>query len=195
MGSKGLVERVHDYLERSFLPGRTFDGPAGFNAQLGAWIAVVNTRPRRALGCAPADRIAADKAAMLALPPVAPVTGWRSSARLARDHYIRLDANDYSVHPAVIGRRVEVIADLARVRVLCGGQVVADHERAWAWHQTITDPEHHAAAQAPRRQRAGVLPRFGSRRSGSAAWLSTTPCWAPARAAGQRDGPGEGAGP
>jgi hypothetical protein len=38
--------------------------------------------------------------------------------RLARDHYIRLDSNDYSVHPAAIGRRVEVSADLARVRVL-----------------------------------------------------------------------------
>src|SRR6185437_1554295 len=155
--AKGLVERVHDYLERSFLPGRSFGGPADFNVQLGAWIAVVNTRGRRALGCAPADRIAADKQAMLALPPVAPATGWRSSARLARDHYVRLDSNDYSVHPAVIGRRVEVVADLARVRVLCGGQVAADHERAWAWHQTITDPEHHAAAKALRRQRAGVL--------------------------------------
>jgi transposase len=155
--AKGLVERVHDYLERSFLPGRSFDGPADFNVQMGAWIAVVNTRARRALGCAPSDRIAADKAAMLALPPVAPATGWRSSARLARDHYVRLDSNDYSVHPAVIGRRVEVVADLARVRVLCAGQVAADHERAWAWHQTITDPEHHAAAKALRRQRVGVL--------------------------------------
>jgi transposase len=155
--AKGLVERAHDYLERSFLPGRSFAGPADFNAQLGRWIAVVNTRPRRALGCAPADRIAADKQAMLALPPVAPTTGWRSSARLPRDHYIRLDSNDYSVHPAVIGRRVEVTADLATVRVLCGGQVVAGHERAWAWHQTITDPGHHAAAKALRRQRAGVL--------------------------------------
>jgi transposase len=155
--AKGLAGRVHDYLERSFLPGRTFDGPAGFNVQLAAWAAVVNTRTRRALGCAPSDRIAADRAAMLTLPPVAPATGWRSSARLARDHYIRLDSNDYSVHPAVIGRRVEVIADLARVRVLCGGQVVADHERAWAWHQTITDPGHYAAAKALRRQRAGVL--------------------------------------
>jgi len=155
--AKGLVERVHDYLERSFLPGRSFDGPADFNVQLGAWIAVMNTRTRRALGCAPADRIAADKQAMLALPPVAPATGWRSSARLARDHYVRLDSNDYSVHPGVIGRRVEVVADLARVRVLCAGQVAADHERAWAWHQTITDPEHHAAAKALRRQRVGVL--------------------------------------
>jgi transposase len=155
--AKGLIERCHDYLERSFLPGRSFAGPADFNAQLRQWLAVVNTRPRRALGCAPADRITADRQAMLALPPVPPATGWRFSARLARDHYIRLDANDYSVHPAVIGRRVEIIADLASVRVLCEGKVVASHQRVWARHQTISDPEHVAAARALRRQRAAVL--------------------------------------
>jgi len=155
--AKGLIERAHDYLETSFLPGRSFASPSDFNTQLQQWLAVVNTRQRRALGCAPTDRITADRAAMLVLPPVAPATGWRSSTRLARDHYVRLDSNDYSVHPAVIGRRVEVIADLHRVRVLCEGRLVADHERIWAWHQTISDPEHVAAARTLRRERVGVL--------------------------------------
>ncbi len=63
--AKGLIERSHDYLERSFLPGRTFDSPADFNTQISDWLAVVNTRTRRALGCAPTDRIDADPAAML----------------------------------------------------------------------------------------------------------------------------------
>jgi transposase len=155
--AKGLVERANGYLETSFLPGRTFTSPADFNAQLAAWLALVNTRTRRALGCAPSERIAADRAAMLTLPPVAPATGWRASARLARDHYIRLDGNDYSVHPGVIGRRIEVLADLERVRVLCDGRLVADHDRAWAKHQTITDPEHLAAARLLRRERIGRL--------------------------------------
>jgi transposase len=155
--AKGLIERAHDYLERSFLPGRAFDGPAGFNTQLTQWLAVANTRTRRALGCAPTERITADKQAMLTLPPVAPVVGWRASTRLARDHYIRLDSNDYSVHPAVIGRRVEIVADLARVGVVCDGRAVADHERIWAWHQTISDPEHVAAARSLRRKRIGTL--------------------------------------
>jgi transposase len=155
--AKGLVERAHDYLERSFLPGRLFASPAAFNTQLESWLATVNTRPRRALGCAPTDRIAADKAAMLTLPPVPPAVGWRASVRLPRDHYIRLDSNDYSVHPAVIGRRVEVVADLARVRVLCDGKPVADHERVWAWHQSLADPDHVTAAKALRRNRAGPL--------------------------------------
>ena len=155
--AKGLIERAHDYLERSFLPGRAFAGPTDFNAQLQHWLGLVNLRRRRALGCAPADRIGADRAAMLALPPVPPATGWRSSARLARDHYVRLDSNDYSVHPSVIGRRIEVIAGLDRVRVLCEGKVVADHERIWGWHQTISDPVHVEAARELRRQRTGVL--------------------------------------
>ena len=122
---------------------------------------MVNTRRRRVLGCAPTERIAADKAAMLALPPVAPATGWRASARLARDHYVRIDSNDYSIHPAVIGRRIELIVDLHRVRALCDGRLVADHERVWAWHQTITDPDHLAAAKALRRERVGALRPVG----------------------------------
>jgi transposase len=159
--AKGLIERAHDYLERSFLPGRQFDSPADFNTQLQQWLTQVNSRIRRALGCAPADRITADRAGMLTLPPVAPATGWRSATRLPRDHYVRLDSNDYSVHPAVIGRRIEVIADLERVRAVCDGRLVADHERVWAWHQTISDPEHVAAARALRRDRVGVLRPVG----------------------------------
>jgi len=154
---KGIIERAHDYLERSFLPGRVFTGPGDFNTQLQGWLTLVNGRTRRALGCAPTDRIGADRQAMLRLPPVAPATGWRTSTRLARDHYVRLDSNDYSVHPAVIGRRIEVVANLDRVRVLSDGRTVADHERLWAWHQTLTDPEHLEAAKVLRRTRVGAL--------------------------------------
>jgi hypothetical protein len=57
----------------------------------------------------------------------------------------------------VIGRRIELIVDLHRIRALCDGRLVADHERAWAWHQSITDPDHLAAAKALRRERVGAL--------------------------------------
>ncbi len=156
--AKGLVERANGYLETSFLPGRTFASPADFNAQLADWTTLVNQRRRRVLGCAPAERIDADRAGMLPLPPVAPVTGWRSGLRLPRDHYVRLDANDYSVDPAVIGRRVEVSADLDRVRVVCDGRLAADHQRCWARHQTITDPAHQAAAARLRADRHALPP-------------------------------------
>jgi transposase len=155
--AKGLVERLHDYLERSFLPGRTFTGLGDFNAQLQGFLVRANTRQHRALGCRPADRIDTDRAAMLALPPVPPTDGWRSSTRLARDHYVRLDSNDYSVHPGVIGRRIDIHATLDSVRVFSDGRQVADHERVWAKHQTISAPDHLAAARALRRDRLEIL--------------------------------------
>jgi transposase len=156
--AKGGIERLHDYLERSFLPGRSFDSPADFNTQLQAWLQLANTRRKRSLGCAPADRIAADKAAMLSLPPVPPATGWEHTLRLPRDHYVRLDSNDYSVHPSAVGRRVLIRADLDRVRVWCEGVVVADHLPVWARHQTISDPAHVKAAQMLRQQRFTLVP-------------------------------------
>jgi transposase len=156
--AKGIIERLHDYLERSFLPGRSFDSPADFNTQLQAWLQLANRRRKRSLGCAPADRIVADKAAMLSLPPVPPSIGWETTLRLPRDHYVRLDSNDYSVHPSAVGRRVLIRADLDRVQVWCEGGLVADHVRIWARHQTISDPAHVKAAQMLRQQRFTLVP-------------------------------------
>jgi len=144
--SKGLVERANGYLETSFLPGRRFASPGDFNAQLTDWLVRANNRQHRMLGCRPAERWDADRQAMLPLPPVAPVIGWRQTTRLPRDHYVRLDGNDYSVHPSVVGRRVEVTADGDHVTVLCEGRPVARHDRCWAKHQSLTDPVHRQAA-------------------------------------------------
>jgi transposase len=159
--SKGMVERANGYLETSFLPGRRFGSVSDFDAQLGEWIATrANTRARRALdGAAPVDRIGADRAAMLALPPIQTASiGWRHSVRLPRDHYVRLDSCDYSVHPAAVGHRVEVLADLATVRITRAAAVVGEHQRCWARQQTITD-EQHAEAAAVLRQAYQDQPR------------------------------------
>ncbi|MFD0440936.1 IS21 family transposase [Streptomyces chartreusis] len=141
--AKGLVERANGYLETSFLPGRHFAGPDDFNTQLHAWLKVANRRQHRTLKARPTERWEADKAGMIALPPVDPPSWWRFSVRLGRDHYVRIDTNDYSVDPAAIGRTVTVLCDNEQVLVLAaGGEIVAQHPRCWARHQTLTDPEH-----------------------------------------------------
>ena len=150
--AKGLVERANGYLETSFLPGRTFTSPADFNGQLEQWLQRANRRQHRALGCCPVDRLEADRTSMLSLPPVAPTVGWASSVRLPRDHYVRLDSNDYSVHPSAVGRLVEVRADLQTVTVTLAGRSVARHERCWADHQSLTHPQHAQAAAELRAQ-------------------------------------------
>ena len=82
------------------VPARTkLTSPAGLQHPARG-VAGPGQRPSASrLGCRPVDRIDADRAAMVALPPVAPTVGWRLTTRLPRDHYVRLDANDYSVHP------------------------------------------------------------------------------------------------
>ena len=144
--SKGGVERVNGYFETSFLPGRDFTCPDDFNDQLTGWLPRANARTVRALKARPIDLIGADRAAMLTLPPLAPGHGFTARVRLPRDYYVRVAGNDYSVHPAAIGRIVEVSADLARVRVVIDGRVVAEHQRSWGTAVTVTDPEHVAAA-------------------------------------------------
>jgi len=143
--SKGIVERHNGYLETSFLPGRRFTSPADFNDQLAEWLVRANRRVHATLRCRPIDRFEEDKAAMMALPPVLPDTALRLSTRLGRDHWVRVGTCDYSVHPRVIGRMVEVRATADEVVVTCGTEVVGRHLRSWAKHRTITDPAHDRA--------------------------------------------------
>ena len=88
---------------------------------------------------------------MLTLPPVPPAVGWRHQVRLPRDHYVRVDGNDYSVDPAAVGRQVR-----GRRRPGHGdrhpapGRCVAEHDRCWARHQID-----HRPGPPRRRPRAG----------------------------------------
>ena len=150
--SKGVVERRNGWFETSFMPGRTFTSPADFNAQFTDWLSRANTRVVRTIKAAPVDLIDADRAAMLPLPPIPLHLGWRNKIRLGRDYYVRLDTNDYSVDPTVIGQMVDVIADLERARVRTEGRLVADHARVWARGTTVTDPAHVEVAAWLRKQ-------------------------------------------
>jgi hypothetical protein len=150
--SKGIVERRNGWFETSFMPGRSFESPSDFNAQFDGWLQIANRRVVRTIAAAPLDRLDADRAAMLALPPVVLHLGWRNRVRLGRDYYVRLDTNDYSVDPNMIGRLVDVSADLDRVKVRADGRLVADHPRVWAHGQTITDSAHVESAARLRKQ-------------------------------------------
>ena len=150
--SKGVVERRNGWFETSFMPGRSFASPADFDEQFTEWLGRANQRIVRTLGASPAERLDADRAAMLPLPPVPLHLGWRNRVRLGRDYYVRIDTNDYSVDPCVIGRIVDVSADLDRVRVRLDGRTVAEHARVWARGTTVTDPTHVQAAARLRKQ-------------------------------------------
>jgi transposase len=140
--AKGLVERANGYLETSFLPGRTFEDAADFNRQLTIWLRRANQRIHGTTRVRPSEAIFEDRGAMVGFPPVLPDPSRRFTTRLGRDHYVRVDTNDYSVNPRFIGRKVDVQVTLSEVTATCDGTEVARHRRCLAKHQTLLLAEH-----------------------------------------------------
>ena len=143
--AKGIVERLQGYIETSFEPGRRFANEIDFQDQLDGWFDErANLRTHRALGCRPADRLPEDLAAMSPLPAQVPDLDPRIVLRVPADPYVRLDTNDYSLDPRLVGRRVEVRVGQGQITAtaLGTGDVAAIHRRSFARHRTITDPGH-----------------------------------------------------
>jgi transposase len=152
--AKGLVERANGYFETSFLPGRSFESVADFNAQFTAWLRRANQRIHATTKVRPAEAIFEDRGSMLPFPPVLPDPSLRFGVRLPRDHYVRVDTCDYSVNPRFIGRRVDVRVTLDEVIATSSGVEVARHTRCLATHQTLTLPEHGQIARQLRVEQA-----------------------------------------
>jgi transposase len=56
--AKGVVERLQDFIERSFEPGRAFANELDFQLQLDTWFAErANVRHHKTLRCRPVDRL------------------------------------------------------------------------------------------------------------------------------------------
>jgi O-antigen/teichoic acid export membrane protein len=132
-----LIEEAKSRLADSFLVNRTFNSSGDFNLQLRDWLATHNGQCHPRLSYAPAELIVTDRKAMLPLPSVAPATGWRLQTRIENRPFVFFDTNEYSVPPNLMGRVVELIADLERVRILCDGKLIVEHDRTWARWQTI----------------------------------------------------------
>ena len=158
--SKGMVERMNRFFRQRFMQGRQFSSPQDFNTQLDAWLPIANARHSRSRRAKPSDLIVLDRAKMRTLSPVAPETVFRNTVRLPRDYYVRVFTNDYSVDPSMIGRLVDVTADLNTVTVSHDGLVIASHERVWARQLTITDPNHVIKAAVLRKQFQSLTGRW-----------------------------------
>jgi hypothetical protein len=65
---------------------------------------------------------------------------------VAAQPYLRVDTNDYSLDPRLVGRRVEVrVSQRELVAVaLDTGELACRHLRRFARHLTFTDPCHQA---------------------------------------------------
>lgn len=149
--AKGAVERLQGYAETNFEPGRRFANELDFQDQLDRWFTRVNARQHKTLRARPVDRLADEQLGRL--PATMLDTARRWVTRIAPDPHLRFDTNDYSLDPALVGRRVEVSVDQREVRAVAldTGEVACRHARVFARHRTITALEHARALKAGRR--------------------------------------------
>ena len=152
--AKGCVERLQEYAETNFEPGRRFANHLDFQLQLDAWFEKANGRTHKTLRERPIDRLIEERAVMRALPARAPDTDRRWVIRVPPDPHVRFDTNDYSLDPDLVGRRVEVRVSQREILAVAldTGELAARHERVFAKHKTITALEH---ARALRERRGG----------------------------------------
>ena len=151
---KGRVERAIRYVRDSFFAARGFDGLADLNAQAEAWcLGQAADRP------CPEDRavkvreaFAQERPRLLALPDNPFDTGERVAVSVGKTPYVRFDLNDYSIPHTHVRRTLTVVADPARVRVLDGAQVLAEHPRSHGKGEQVEIAAHIEALAGHKRQ-------------------------------------------
>jgi transposase len=161
--AKGVVERLQDFIERSFEPGRCFANELDFQLQLDVWFDDrANARMHKTLRARPIDRLIEERQVMSALP-APPDVDRRWVLRVPPDPYLRVDTCDYSLNPGLVGRRVEVrVSDREITAVaLDTGEIACRHARSFAKHRTIAALEHARTLKNQRGERRGEPGRRG----------------------------------
>jgi len=153
--AKGALERSHRFLHGNFEAGRIFVNQIDFQDQLDRWSDKVNARTHRSTRAVVAERLAAERQRMRALPAELPASDRRWVTRVPAQPYLRFDRNDYSLDPRLVGRRVEVCASQREITAVAldSGELAARHRRSYAGGLTLTDPAHQGALDQLRGER------------------------------------------
>ena len=154
--AKGMLERLHDFIERSFEPDRRCANALDYQDQLDRWFSErANRRLHRGIRAVPSERWGEEREQMRALPDPMPDLDRRHVIRVPVQPYLRWDTNDYSLDPRFADRRVEVRVSQAEITAtaLDTGELAARHRRSFAKHLTFTDPDHQRALDELRGER------------------------------------------
>jgi len=145
--AKGALERSHRFLHGNFEAGRRFANQLDFQDQLKRWCDRINARTHRSTHQVIAERLTSEREHMRALPAAMPVSEQRFVTRVPAQPYLRIDRNDYSLDPHLVGRRVEVRVSQAHITAVAldGGELACRHRRVFAGGLAFTDPAHQEA--------------------------------------------------
>lgn len=156
--SKGQVERTIDYLERVFVPLRSFTDLADLQAQADQWATeIAYARYHRRVGARVADAWRVERGWLHALPDPLPDVDRHLEVRVSRDGYVRVAGADYSMPPGLVGRCAQVRLSLTDVVVHVEGRLVATHRRSWVPADVVLAPAHGRALRLAREARTRLV--------------------------------------
>ncbi len=153
--AKGALERTHRFVHGNFEAGRRFANPLDFQLQFDQWCDKVNSRVHRTTRAVVAERFAQEQALMRPLPARMPDTDRRFVTRVPAQPYLRVDRNDYSLDPRLVGRRVELRVSRTEVSAVAldTGELACRHSRVFAGGLCFTDSAHQQALNELRAER------------------------------------------
>jgi transposase len=151
---KGRVERAIRFIRDAFFAARTFTDLDDLNAQADAWCASLAADRRcpedqtRSVG-----EVFAEEAPRLLKRPDNPYPVIEQVVvKVGKTPYVRFDLNDYTVPHTRVQRPLTVLADVDRLRIVEGQDIVASHPRSYDKGQEIEDPAHVQAPVAYKRK-------------------------------------------
>ena len=143
---KGHVENLVGFGRRNFLvPVPAFGTFAELNAHLARSCDADLDRRVRGKGTTKRERLAEDRAAMLALPAVSFEARRVEQRRANSLSLVRFDRNDYSVPTAYAHHDLTVVGGVDHLTIAAGTQIVATHHRRWGREQVAFNPVHYLA--------------------------------------------------
>jgi transposase len=141
---KGRVERAIRYIRDNFFAGRHWQTLAELNQQADEWCQGLSAERR----CPENNDLTVKEAflqeqpGLLRLPDNPFDTREKQQVTARKTPYIRFDLNDYSVGHQQVQKPLTVMADLQRVRILDGEELIAEHARSFDKGRQIEDERH-----------------------------------------------------
>jgi hypothetical protein len=157
--SKGIVEHLVGYAKGDLLvPQVPFSGLAVANDAARAWCREVNSQRHSEIAAVPAERLAAERELLGALPSLRLGLGTVTTRKVDRLSCVRFGSARYSVPTRLIGHTVELRNSGGRLLVVEAptGEIVADHALVAPGEASVADAHYGGARPAPRR---AVRPR------------------------------------
>ena len=161
--SKGIVESAVAYVKKSFLAGREITRFDELNPAVKLWLeGIANVREHGETKTRPVDRLAEERAQLIALHPQPYAAVRTCTVRASRRCRVTIDTNRYSVPPRHAGALLTAQLSSDLVRLYADTTLVAEHVRRFGRRLDLENPDHVRELEAQKKTgaRQRLLLRF-----------------------------------